>query len=167
MRLSLIRSMATPAAMFLALHVSASPPESQDPDTRAWWGITAELSGDAMEGRDTGSPGYDRAAEVVAAKFAAAGLKPLGEKGGWLQPVALSEVRFDRVSAGVGDRPLKFLYDFALKPTAAMATTLEAGLAYRGYCDPATLGDVKGKVDRNSHDRPVQPQVSSPWCPSA
>lgn len=143
---SLIRTIATPAAILLALQVSASPPESQDPDTRAWWGITAELSGDSMEGRDTGSPGYDSAAQVVAAKFTAAGLKPLGEKGGWLQPVALNEIRFDRVTAAVGDRPLKFLYDFALKPTATMATTLEAGLAYRGYCDSATLADVKGKL---------------------
>jgi len=39
-----------------------------DAETRAWWALTEELSSDAMEGRDTGSPGFDRAAAVVAAR---------------------------------------------------------------------------------------------------
>jgi hypothetical protein len=45
-----------------------------DDDTRAWWQTTTELSSDAMEGRDTGSPGYARAAALVAERFKAAGL---------------------------------------------------------------------------------------------
>ena len=32
-----------------------APPPGTDPDTRAWWAITGALSGDDMEGRDTGS----------------------------------------------------------------------------------------------------------------
>ncbi|MFN8580886.1 MAG: hypothetical protein U0163_07930 [Gemmatimonadaceae bacterium] len=51
-----------------------TPPQSVDADTRAWWASTMVLSGDAMEGRDTGSPGFQRAADVVATRFAAAGL---------------------------------------------------------------------------------------------
>ena len=35
-----------------------------DPDTREWWKIAETLSSDAMEGRDIGSPGYDRAAST-------------------------------------------------------------------------------------------------------
>ena len=51
---------------------------SLDEDTQAWWETTSVLSSDEMEGRDTGSPGYARAAAVVAERFAAAGLEPLG-----------------------------------------------------------------------------------------
>ena len=32
----------------------AAPPAGADADTVAWWTITGELSGDDMEGRDTG-----------------------------------------------------------------------------------------------------------------
>jgi hypothetical protein len=41
----------------------AGPPPA-DAETKAWWALTQEISSDAMEGRDTGSPGYDRAATV-------------------------------------------------------------------------------------------------------
>ena len=40
-----------------------------DPDTKAWWHTTEALSNDAMEGRDTGSAAYQRAAEYVANRF--------------------------------------------------------------------------------------------------
>jgi hypothetical protein len=47
--------------------------EIHDPDTLAWWHTTEALAGDAMEGRDTGSAAYLRAAEYVQARFKAAG----------------------------------------------------------------------------------------------
>ena len=73
------------AALF-ATGSTAAPPRL-DPDTAAWWSKTAQLSNDAMEGRDTGSAAYERAARLVAKKFAAAGLKPAGEEGSWYQRV--------------------------------------------------------------------------------
>ena len=42
-----------------ALLLTAAAPPALDPDTRAWWSTTAELSNDPMEGRDTGSAAYD------------------------------------------------------------------------------------------------------------
>ena len=131
---------------FAATLVSASAPPSSDPDTQAWWKITASLSDDTMEGRDTGSAGYDRAAEVVAAKFRAAGLTPLGEKGGWFQSVAMNETKVALADVSIGGRPLKFLYDFTVSPAPAMPNRVDARLAYRGYCDAASLGEVKGKL---------------------
>src|SRR6185437_16673504 len=90
-----------------ALLVSAAAPAVRlDPDTAAWWAITAQLSNDSMEGRDTGSPAYLRAARLVAAKFAAAGLKPAGENGTWFQNVPMHEVRVDRATLRVGKTPL-------------------------------------------------------------
>ena len=79
------------AVVAAGLLVGAAHP-TLDPDTAAWWATTAELSNDGMEGRDTGSPAYERAAQLVASKFAAAGLKPAGENGGWFQRVPMHEV---------------------------------------------------------------------------
>lgn len=124
----------------------ASPPATADPDTKAWWAITEELSSDAMEGRDTGSAGYDRAADVVARAFAAAGLKPAGTDGGWFQPVDMDEIAITRATLRAGDRTLTFLHDYRLTPTAAMPARFAAPLAYRGYCDASVLGAVAGKV---------------------
>ncbi|MGZ8997547.1 MAG: M28 family metallopeptidase [Allosphingosinicella sp.] len=49
----------------------------------------AFLSDDALEGRDTGSRGYDIGAAYVASQFMALGLKPGGNDGGWYQQVPL------------------------------------------------------------------------------
>jgi len=124
----------------------AGPPASADSETRAWWAITTELSDDAMEGRDTGSPGYDRAAQAVATRFAAAGLKPLGDDGGWFQKVAMDEIAVAGAAITVGKRPLVFLHDVTVTVSAAMPATLAAPIAYRGYCAADALGDVKGKL---------------------
>jgi Zn-dependent M28 family amino/carboxypeptidase len=52
------------------------------------------LSSDAFQGRGPGEPGEDKAIAWIAQQFAAAGLKPGGDHGGWYQDVPL--VRLDR-----------------------------------------------------------------------
>ena len=79
-------------AAVLLLAGCATAPEGLDPRTAAWWRTTGDLSGDDMEGRDTGAPGYDRAAAYVADRFAAAGLRPAGDGGGWTQRIAFEDV---------------------------------------------------------------------------
>ena len=67
-----------------------------DPDTQAWWRATAVLASDAMEGRDIGSPGHERAGRWVADQFRAAGLKPAGDSAGIAAayaPVAIGRLR--------------------------------------------------------------------------
>ncbi|THD68402.1 M28 family peptidase [Phenylobacterium sp.] len=135
---------------------SAAPPRSagiKDPDTKAWWQIAEALSSDAMEGRDIGSAGYDRAADIVAAKFKAAGLKPAGDKGGWFQvfPVHESRVEKDGTSFGViqdggKETPLVFLHDITVRPTDQLPAGLDAPMTFRGYCGPKDLEGAKGKV---------------------
>src|ERR1700761_36797 len=66
--------------------------EIPDADTKAWWHTTEFLSSDAMEGRDTGSAAYQRAAEYVAGRMKAAGLQPAGENGGYFQTVPMRQV---------------------------------------------------------------------------
>ena len=66
--------------------------EIHDPDTLAWWHTTEALSGDSMEGRDTGSSAYQAAAEYVVKRFKAAGLEPGSENGSYFQPVRMHEI---------------------------------------------------------------------------
>ena len=51
-----------------------------------WWKHVSFLADDALEGRNTGSPGHKKAAEYVAKQFEGAGLKPAGVNG-YIQPV--------------------------------------------------------------------------------
>lgn len=130
----------------LPLLVGASRPLPTDADTRAWWATTAALSDDRMAGRDTGSDAYERAARLVAARFAAAGLEPAGENGGYMQRVPMQALSIDRAALSVDARPLRFLYDIMANPYPGMPQRIDAPLAYRGYCAAATLGDVRGKA---------------------
>lgn len=125
-----------------------------DPDTWAWWQTTRYLSSDAMEGRDTGSAGYERAAGYVADRFRKAGLVPAGDNGTYFQRVNLTEVRVEKPGtmfeivpgAGGPPRPLRFLHDVTIRPTDALPPRLDAPLAFRGYCSKAEMRDVAGKA---------------------
>jgi len=129
----------------LALALLQSTPPPADADTKAWWTITTLLSSDAMEGRDTGSPGYARAADVVARRFAASGLAPLGDNGTWLQSVPMEELAITGATITVGTERLSFLRDIIV-PAQLAPPTLEAAIGYRGYCAPDALGEVRGKL---------------------
>ncbi|MGY1531520.1 M28 family peptidase [Luteimonas sp. A649] len=62
---------------------------SQDPAANRIEDDVRALADDGMQGRETGTPGHDLAAEYVAGRFADAGLVPGGEDGGWFQRVPL------------------------------------------------------------------------------
>jgi len=62
----------------------------KEEDCRSWLSV---LAGDEFEGRGTGSPGYQKAADFMAAKFKSFGLKPGGEKGSWFQQVPFKRAR--------------------------------------------------------------------------
>lgn len=134
------------AILISLLAVGAAPPGPVGPDTQAWWNITTKLSGDALNGRDTGSADYERAAILVADRFAAAGLKPAGDNGSYFQRVPMVELRMVQARIMVGGQPLRFLYDVMVNPIVGLPKTIDTALAYRGYCAPDTLGDVRGKI---------------------
>ncbi len=147
-------------AWFVALALLAgscasgqAPPPGADADTVAWWTITGDLSGDDMEGRDTGSAGYERAAAYVEARFEKAGLKPVGENGGWRQTVPMQEVRvetdgtsFELVRGEGTSVTLKFLHEITVRPSRSLPARISAPLAFRGYCSAGEIGNVKGKI---------------------
>jgi hypothetical protein len=155
------RGMIVAAVLVAACSSVPAPPPGTDADTAAWWSITGDLSSDAMEGRDTGSAGYDRAADYVEARFRAAGLKPAGENGGYRQTLPLKEVRVEKEGTSFervpfSDSPVRigmwlplkldFLHDITVRPTASLPEKLDALLVFRGYCSAAEMGDVRGKI---------------------
>jgi hypothetical protein len=106
-----------------------------------------------MEGRDTGSAAYERAARYVADRFRRAGLTPAGDAARWFQRVPLTEAavpkagtRFAIVRRGGATAALAFLHDISIRPTSRLAPDLEAPLAFRGYCSRGEMRDVAGKL---------------------
>ena len=82
--------------------------EIHDTDTLAWWHTTEVLSNDSMEGRDTGSAAYQRAADYVANRFKAAGLEPAGENGSYFQTVPMHEISVSREVRNSSPRASQF-----------------------------------------------------------
>jgi len=126
--------------------------EIHDADTLRWWHTTEALSNDAMEGRDTGSAAYQRAADYVAKRFKAAGLLPAGDDGTYFQMVPMHEMQVEPAGTSfVVERPggklrLEFLQEITV---AASETALPEGagaLAFRGYCGKDAMTDVAGKI---------------------
>ncbi|TPE61585.1 M28 family peptidase [Sandaracinobacter neustonicus] len=76
--------------LLLASILLLSAPALADTAGDRWFSHVKVLADDNMEGRLTGTPGYDRAAAYVAEQFAKLGLQPAGTDG-YLQSVALTE----------------------------------------------------------------------------
>jgi hypothetical protein len=132
-------------AIAVSILVGGAGPK-MDSDTAEWWRTTGELSNDAMEGRDTGSAAYLRAAKLVAARLEAAGLKPAGENGGWFQTVPMHEITITKATIRAGARPLVFLHDLTISPNAATPARVDAPLYYGGYCAPGALRNARGAI---------------------
>jgi len=125
--------------------------EIHDPDTRAWWHTTEALSNDGMEGRDTGSAQYQRAAELVAARFRAAGLKSVG--GAYFQNVPMHEMSvqsdgtsFTLIRSDGAETALAFLQQITVTPADNLPTRIEAPLTFRGYCGRDAMNEIAGRM---------------------
>ncbi len=139
--------------LLLPLLLLAAPALARpDADTRAWLARTAELSSDAMEGRDAGSPGHARAIDLVEGWFKAARLQPAGEGGTFRQTVPLHEVAVTaaemRVVAPDGTpTPLKFLHEITPRAATDLPATLSVAMRFAGYCSRSEAGtELKGKI---------------------
>jgi Zn-dependent M28 family amino/carboxypeptidase len=125
----------------LALSACATVPPLPTHAERAasWWGDVSALADDGMEGRLTGSPGFQRAADHVVARFRGLGLEPAGTDG-YFQPVAFEEqiVQAERssaalVSSGVA-MPLSIPGDLIVsRGEGPRPASVEAPLVFIGY----------------------------------
>lgn len=140
----------TCAALLLSACASRG---GMDAQTAAWRATTEALSSDAMEGRDTGSPGYERAAAYTAERFLRAGLRPAGEGGSYFQRIQFEEIEVVAegsafvVQPSAGDaRPLRFLHEISLSPSWNLPARIDGPLRFRGYCATSDMSDVDGAV---------------------
>ena len=124
-----------------------------DEDTRGWWHTTEALSGDSMEGRDTGSAAYQRAADYVAGRFHDAGLRAAGDNGTYFQSVPLHEVAIDGDGTSFtllrdhgNELPIDFLQQITIAAAANLPSEAEAPLTFRGYCGKEAMKDIAGKI---------------------
>ena len=117
----------------------------------------AFLADDKLEGRYTGSPGYEIAARYVAARFAALGLQP-GNAGSWYQEVPFAEAERRQGSPSavtIGGKRFENGVDVSLYPNSAFPDQqLSADAVFVGYgLDAPEIGsrdydglDVRGKI---------------------
>ena len=126
------------ALAFLLIIISAS---AQSPDFaaegKAWWAHVQVLADDKLEGRNVGTPGYERAVEYVESQFKAIGLKPAGTSG-FRQPVKFEnrtlapEPKLAIVRDG-NDEALTVGQDVTLNARAEFDGSIDAGLVFIGY----------------------------------
>ncbi|HSE20988.1 MAG TPA: M28 family peptidase [Pyrinomonadaceae bacterium] len=96
--------------------------------------IVAALSADDMQGRGTGQPGGDKAAQFIADKFARLGLKPLGDKGSYLQAIRFRELQFmNETSLKIGADTLKLGQDFYITPPYSGEKNVKGDLVFVAY----------------------------------
>src|SRR5580704_9586423 len=110
------------ALFLLSLTVAATEPNAA---TRRWWQYVTALSGDDLEGRDTGSPAYQRAARYVATELEHVGIQPAGEQG-YFQPVPMQRIPLNTASSTValerkaGTRKLVWLHEITMNAASGL-----------------------------------------------
>ena len=146
------------ALAVLSLPVGAVAQQSATPEftAEAFRSHVAFLSDDLLQGRNTGTPGYDIAARYVATRFEGLGLKP-GANGSWYQQVPFVEFKLGEAPARltIGGRAFDNGREVLVGASPSEASTsLEAPVVFagfgldmpdRGFNDYKGL-DVKGKV---------------------
>jgi hypothetical protein len=144
---------------FLVAALAAAALFAADPAAgRGWWEHVLFLADDKLEGRETGSAGYRKAAEYVAGEFERAGLKAAGVSG-YMQPVKFRSLQLEERSSsvamvrdGVAER-LK-IGEALLLSASGEAGTVEAEAVFAGYglkipeieYDDLAGLDVRGKM---------------------
>jgi hypothetical protein len=97
--------------------------------------VTTTLSSPAFEGRGTGQPGADRAAQYLADRFQKLGLKPAGENGTYLQPIKFKSAQvLAESSVKVGDAALKHGEEYVLLPPITYdQADITGGIVFAGF----------------------------------
>ena len=146
-------------ALATASLLVAVPNTDWDAAGRQWWSHVEYLASDELEGRNVGSPGFEKAARYVASEFERAGLSPAGSDG-YFQPVKFTQVSLDEskssltIVRGEASQLVTLGSEANLGFSAESAASLEAPLVFAGYglCIPEAGYDdfkslpVKGAV---------------------
>ncbi|MGZ4788440.1 MAG: M28 family metallopeptidase [Terriglobales bacterium] len=154
-----IRTLAILAAS-LAICLSASAQaNSSNFDGHSWWDHVKVLADDNMEGRDTGSPGLQRAEAYVIDYLKNNGIQPAGANG-FYQPIQFVSRQLDESKSSLslvrdGKEEKLVLGDDAILSTRVdPVPKVDAGLVFAGYglripennIDDFAGLDTKGKI---------------------
>ena len=151
----------SPRALLFCILLALPIPALAADAAAQWWSDVTALANDGMEGRLTGSPGYDRAVQYVISRLKAEGLKPAGVNG-YLQPVAFEQQLVDQaashaelVAADGTGTALKVGDDMLITAgTGPRPERVDAPLVFIGYGlhlpgqghDDFAALDLKGKI---------------------
>ena len=133
----------------------------QEPATegKRWWSHVEFLASDALEGRNVGTPGFDKAVAYVEAQFTQIGLKP-GGTSGYRQAVKLEsrtlvgeQGKIALVRDGA-EEPLTLREDATLSARGELNGSIEAPMVFVGYglsapeakWDDLAGLDLRGKI---------------------
>lgn len=106
-------------------------------DAKAW---LTYLAGPECMGRGTGQPGYQKAAEYVAARFKEFGLKPIGDNGTYFQNVPFVRYRLDPNASFIANA------DGTNRMTAAKNFSLNTGGSDLDLNSPVVFVRAKGNA---------------------
>jgi hypothetical protein len=157
--------------LLLALDITTAGRATEpNADTRRWWSHIQMLSGDNMEGRDTGSDGYKRAAAYVVNQFERNGITGAGERG-FYQTVPIRVLRLNtrRSSAEItrdsGKHRLRWLQQITVGPSAGLPRQLSGRLVFAGSDNAAPLDTAGAIVVRLNPERFVPGAPAQPAPP--
>jgi hypothetical protein len=169
MRMAFVPLLALTASLAWAAPATSPTATLPPPVRHALEGIRPEalrahmrfLADDRLEGRATGTRGYELAAAYMATEFEAAGLEPAGGNGTWYQEVPFRRLERDPDRGGLAlvrdgrEKPLVRDADYILGNDAAHdQASVTASLAFAGFgitapelrYDDYAHVDVKGKI---------------------
>jgi Zn-dependent M28 family amino/carboxypeptidase len=150
--------LATVCALLCAAALAQAPRNSKGEGGR-WWKDVSFLASDDLQGRMTGSGGYQAAAGYVAGKFKDEGLEAAGVVG-FFQPVKFKSLELDgayssvELEQGSNTTPLTLGKEAILSATADSAPEVDAQAVFVGYgisapevnYDDLSGADLHGKI---------------------
>jgi Peptidase family M28 len=132
------------------------------------------LSDDLLEGRGTGSRGYEIAAKFLATQFEGLGLKAAGENGTFLQTVPFHSMKADAsrstftLNRGGKEENLVFAQDFLLHGDAGRSeVTVEAPIVFAGFGVTAPEQNYDDYKGIDAHGKIVALILAAPNFPSS
>jgi hypothetical protein len=126
---------------------------------KLWWSHIQFLADDNLEGRGTGTRGFEKAATYMAEQFRAAGLEPAGVDG-YRQPIDFQVTQIDETRCSLDllrdgkAQSVKLGDDAILGVSSHAAENVQAGAVFVGYGltvpeshhDDLAGQDVRGKI---------------------
>lgn len=119
-------------ALASTLHAQ-QPAKDWTPAANAWWSHVQYLADDKLEGRKTGTPGYESAMKYVEGQFQQIGLKPAGTNG-YRQPFELVPTYVDTAKSffSIDDRKYELGKEIRLNVPVG-EQSVDAPMVFIGY----------------------------------